>query len=96
MRRMAVVPLVMLCSTSLLADQSDIERLTSSEPVVKEVMAADDKAIPGSLFQLRLCILQKSRCWMERTRSSASGRRRIRLADWRRGDACQSKIREAQ
>src|SRR6476660_6564894 len=37
------------------ADQPDVERLTASEQVVKEIMAADDKAIPGSLFQKAYC-----------------------------------------
>ena len=55
MPRTGVVPLFVLCAASLRADQSDIERLTASERVVKEIMAADDKAIPGSLFQKAYC-----------------------------------------
>jgi len=55
MSRIAVVSLVMLCAARVWADQSGIERLTTSEQVVKEIMAADDKAIPGSLFKKAYC-----------------------------------------
>ena len=55
MSRIGVLPLFVLCAASLRADQSDIERLTASERVVKEIMAAADKAIPGSLFQKAYC-----------------------------------------
>jgi lipid-binding SYLF domain-containing protein len=55
MLRTGVLPLFVLCAASLRADQSDIERLTASERVVKEIMAADDKSIPGSLFQKAYC-----------------------------------------
>jgi lipid-binding SYLF domain-containing protein len=55
MSRTAVVALFVLCAVRVWADQSDVERLTASEQVVKEIMAADDKAIPGSLFQKSYC-----------------------------------------
>lgn len=57
MSRIAVVPLVLLCAARAWGDQSDIDRLTASERVVKEIMAADDKAIPGSLLQKAYCVV---------------------------------------
>ena len=57
MSRTGLLPLFVLCAASLRADQSDIERLNASERVVKEIMAADDKAIPGSLFQKAHCAI---------------------------------------
>ncbi len=50
-----VLALFMSCAARVWADQHDVERLTASEHVVKEIMAADDKAIPGSLFQKAYC-----------------------------------------
>jgi len=55
MSRTGVLSLFVLCATRVWADQSDAERLAASERVVKEIMAADDKAIPGSLFQKAYC-----------------------------------------
>jgi len=55
MSRIALISLAMLYTARVWADQSDIERLITSEKVVKEIMAADDKAIPGSLFQKAYC-----------------------------------------
>jgi lipid-binding SYLF domain-containing protein len=55
MSRTAALAVLVLCAARVWASQSDIERLTASEQVVKEIMAADDKAIPGSLFQKAYC-----------------------------------------
>jgi len=55
MSRTVVLALYISCAARVWADQPDVERLTASEHVVKEIMAADDKAIPGSLFQKAYC-----------------------------------------
>jgi SH3 domain-containing YSC84-like protein 1 len=55
MSRKTIFPLLVLCITRAWAQDSDVARLTESEQVVKEIMAADDKAIPGSLFQKSYC-----------------------------------------
>ena len=55
MSRTVVLSLFISSAVRLWADQSDVERLTASETVVKEIMAAEDKAIPGSLFQKAYC-----------------------------------------
>jgi lipid-binding SYLF domain-containing protein len=50
-----VLPLLMLSAARVWADQSDVQRLAASDTVLKEIMAADDKAIPGSLFEKAYC-----------------------------------------
>ncbi len=55
MSQTVVLALLMSSAARVWADQSDIERLTASDQVIKEIMAADDKAIPGSLFQKAFC-----------------------------------------
>jgi SH3 domain-containing YSC84-like protein 1 len=55
MLRTVALALLMSSATRVWADASDIERLTASDTVIKEIMAADDKAIPGSLFQKAYC-----------------------------------------
>src|SRR5689334_22906688 len=56
MSRIPVLALLMSCAARVwAADQADVERLMAAERVVKEIMAADDKAIPGSLFQKAYC-----------------------------------------
>ena len=55
MSRTVVLALLMSSAARVWADQSDIERLTASDQVIKEIMAAEDKAVPGSLFQKAFC-----------------------------------------
>src|SRR5689334_20737498 len=55
MLRTLVITLFLSCAVHVWADQHDLERLKASEQVVKEIMAADDKAIPGALFQKAYC-----------------------------------------
>ena len=56
MSRTLMLAVFMSCAARAWAD-SDVERLTASEHVLKQIMAADDKAIPGSLFQNAYCVV---------------------------------------